>query len=638
MKKVFLRRILPVVMCVLMVLPAFASSIFAANLSATGIPGDKSIIGTERANWAPNGQGYHTSVWNNDRHSKYLNNGTLNHSYQWWEPTDPKRSNGAGVDPTKQHFGFSFDDGYYLLDEIVIYAEKFDEGTNNIKYTIEALILGEWVQVGVGYQDDAVVAEEVSDGSVVKLSIPLVHPKADEGEDINTNNIRVWCSEYGCYAKRTAGECNHDECKALGYHAVGICSEAPTEHDWWLTPKVQEVELMGYTGYRPAFDVPLNAYLVKNAALSGMLGADSSLSMRYPGLAGDDDTASSWRAKTMGAQNIWAEFDKAYALDNVGLNVGGCSADEAGITLTYNIKLLTSGTLEDGTWQTVVTGGTATTQSTVADYVIYDLDEPITALAMMIEITDVKTEAGKNSRAVVTELWAEIADGGKCIFLADYMTSAKKASTATGNLACYGAAYASSNFGYAGISKINNIIDGNCGYADKAWIAENYIKGTYVGVTLREAHNVTKVALYFSDALGGENGQFVFKFDLQAKVGDEFVTIKEGATSYDAEKKSYTVAILLDEAVYTDDLRIVFQSDAQTFPYLKEFEVFEGDFVYSSYIGYELPSSREEGGPDATTVFAERTKAQRGKYFSKLSPIEYFSIALEHDVQIDWLG
>ncbi|MBE6673993.1 MAG: discoidin domain-containing protein [Ruminococcaceae bacterium] len=646
MKKVFLKRILPVVMCVLMVVPAFAFNVLAANLSATGIPGDKSIIGTERANWAPNGQGYHTSVWNGDRHSKYLNNGTYNHSYQWWEPSDPKRPNGAGVDPTKQYFGFSFDDGYYLLDEIIIYAHKRSHGVdpvldangnvvkdengnikyqrteskgfNNVKYTVEALILGEWVQVGVGYQDDGVDYE----GSVQKISITLTHPKAAEGEDINTNNIRVWCSEYGSYAKRYGDFANMQ----------------PTEHDWWLTPCVQEVELMGVTGYRPAFDVPLNAYLVTNAALSGMIGADSSLSMRYPGLAGDDDLGSNWRAKSTGAQNIWAEFDKAYAIDNVGLNVGGCAADEAGITLTYNIKLLTSGTLQDGTWQTVVTDGTATTQSTVADYVIHDLDEPITALAMMVEITSVKTAAGKNSRAVVTELWAEIADGGKCIFLADYMTSAKKASTATGNLACYGAAYASSNFSYAGISKINNIIDGNCGYADKAWIAETYIIDTYVGVTLKEAHDVTKVALYFNDVLGGENGKHVFKFDLQAKVGDKFVTIKEGATSYDAEKKSYIVSILFSEAVHTDDLRIVFKSDALTFPYLKEFEVFEGDFVYSSYIGYELPSSREEGGPDVTNVYGERTMAQRGKYFSKLSPIEYFSIALEHDVQIDWLG
>ena len=43
---------------------------------------------------------------------------------------------------------------------------------------------------------------------------------------------------------------------------------------------------MGYTGYRPLFDVPMNAYLVTNAALSGMIGADSSMDQRYPGLAG----------------------------------------------------------------------------------------------------------------------------------------------------------------------------------------------------------------------------------------------------------------------------------------------------------------------------------------------------------------
>ena len=87
MKNLFLRRILPVALCILMVLPVLALNIFAANMSATGTPGDVSIIGTELQNWAPMGQGYHSSVWNNDRHSKYLNNGTFNHSYQWWEPS-----------------------------------------------------------------------------------------------------------------------------------------------------------------------------------------------------------------------------------------------------------------------------------------------------------------------------------------------------------------------------------------------------------------------------------------------------------------------------------------------------------------------------------------------------------------------
>ncbi|MBO5261548.1 MAG: discoidin domain-containing protein [Clostridia bacterium] len=612
MKKIFLRRILPVALCLLMVVP-MALSAFAVNLSLTGKPGDTSIIGTERQNWAPNGSGYHTSVWNNDRHSKYLNNETYDHSYQYWQPSDPARPNGAGVDATKQHVGFSFDDGYYVFDEVVIYANSYPKGQNNIKYRVEALILGEWVEVGVGYQDDGVKSDK--GGDVTKLSIKLTHP---DGEYINTNNVRIWCSEYGSYAKR-----------------YGDYADKPaTWHDWWLTPCMQEVELIGYTGYRPEFDVPMNAYLVTNAALSGMVGADTSMDMRYPGLAADNDSTTNWKAMKRGAQNIWAEFDKAYKLDNVGINVGGCDTADQNLELTYNIKILTAGTITDGTWEYVVKDQKATTVKDNVDPIVHKLDEPKEALAMMVEITAVSN----NGRAVMTELVAEIADGGKCIFLADYITNAKKVSTATGNLACYGAAYASSNFAYAGVSKIPSIIDGNISYDDDAWIALDYILGTYAGVTLREAHDVTKVVLYFGDALGGTNGEHVFKFDLQAKIDGEFKTVVADATSYDAARKSYTISLVLDQPVHTDDVRIVFKSDAHTFPYLKEIEVFEGDFVYSSYHGYALDTSRTQGGPAATTEFGSRTVSVRGKYFSKQSPLSYFNIALEHDVEIDWLG
>lgn len=619
MKKIFLRKIMPIALCLLMLLPTFIMGISAANESLNGIPGDKSIIGTERMNWAPNGQGYHTSVWNNDRHSKYLNNGSYSHSYQYWQPSDPARPNGAGVDPTKQHVGFSFNDGYYLLDEIVIYANSYDKGYNNIKYTVEALILGEWVQVGVGYQDDGTPSDK--GGDVTRLSIKLTHPNAANGEDINTNNIRIWCSEYGSYAIR------------YGEYA----NQQPTSHDWWITPCMQEVELWGVTGYRPEFDVPLNAYLVTNAALSGMLGADDgSVDMRYPGMAGDEDVSSSWKARRAGASNLWAHFDKEYYIDNVGIDVGGCSGVDAGLTLTYDIYILKSGTPEDGVWELVAANQTAVTQGE-EKHVIHEFDEPTQALGVKFEFTSVKDASNKSARAVVSEVYAQISDGGKCIFLADYITTAKKISTATGNLACYGAAYASSNFSYAGVSQVANIIDGNVAYADNAWIAETYVLNTYVGVTLKETHNVTKVVLYFSDVLGGTNGEYIFKFDLQAKINGEFVTIAS-ATSYDAVKKSYVVSIELPEAVQTDDVRIVFKSDAQTFPYLKEFEVFEKDFYYSSFIGYALDSSKTMGGPAATTQYGERTTATRGKYFSQQSPLSYYNVALEYDVDIDWLG
>ena len=409
MKNIFLRRILPIALCILMVLPVLAMNIFAANESSTGTPGDISIIGTELQNWAPMGQGYHSSTWNNDRHSKYLNNGTYSHSYQWWEPSAPERPNGAGVDPTKQYFGFTFNDGYYLMEDILIYAHSFAKGYNNIKYRIEALILGEWVEVGIGYQDDCVsAADKTSNSDIVKIPVSLSYyrcgvcdspcgatwekceyvvseTKDDEGNvikeyggcgasksnfvaqtffkctnakcgastkentgscalcgsaveekfDINTNNIRVWCSEYGYYAKRYGAYAN----------------QPATTHDWWLTPKVEEVEIMGYTGYRPIFDVPLNAYLVRNAALSGMIGADSSMNMYYPGLAGDEKLNTYWKAMSTGAQNIWADFNTEYDISKVGFSVGGCEDGDVGLTLEYTIKLLTSGTIEDGVWQ-----------------------------------------------------------------------------------------------------------------------------------------------------------------------------------------------------------------------------------------------------------------------------------------------
>ena len=622
MKKMFLRRFLAMALCMLMVLPMFMFNVGAANNSLTAEPGDKSIIGTERQNWGPNGQGYHTSTWNNDRHSKYLVNGTYNHSYQYWEPSDPARPNGNGVDPTKQHVGFSFYDGYYLLDEIIIYAGEYDKGYNNIKYTVEALILGEWVQVGIGCQDDGVPSEY--DG-ISKISIKLEHPKAAEGEDVNTNNIRIWCSEYGYYAKRYGDYAN----------------KPATTHDWWLVPRLQEVEIMGVTGYRPEFDVPLNAYLVHNAALSGMIGATSSAGMRYPLLAGDEDLASSWKVGGYctpdNPQSLWAEFNKEYPVDNVGFNVGGVKSADTGVILTYNVYILTDGTVENGTWEQIVTGATATTTTEMSDYIIHDLGGSRTIKGFKIEFTSAKNASGQNKFASVSELWSEISDGGKCIFLADYITTAKKLSSATGNLACYGTAYASSNFAYAGISNVANIIDGEVSYASKGWIAADYLKDTYVGVTLKEAHDVTKVVLYFPDVLGGNEGEHVFKVDVQAKVDGEFVTIKT-VTSYDAAKKSYIVSVAFDEAVYTDDIRVVFKSDAQTFPYLKELEVFEEGFIYSSFDGYSLDQSRVKGGPAATNEFGARTVAQRGKYFNKLSPIEYFNIALEHDVQIDWLG
>ncbi len=649
MKRIFLRKILPMALCLLMVVPFFAFSSFAVNMSTTGEPGDKSVIGDEKLNFGPEGQGYHSSVWNLDRHSKYLNNGTYNHSYQFWAPNHWKRNPdkvSKDHDNTREYVGFTFDE-HYLVEEIIIYTGSYKKGYNNIKFTVDALILGEWKTVGTARQDDGEIAYEYnSDGEITKITIPLTHPNGDAFvrcnecktvcdksakectscgsgnvklyNDINTNNIRIKFTEYGEHAQRTDG------------------SQA-TEHDWWLVPNLQEVEVMAYTGYKPEFDVPMGAFLVTNAAISGMIGAEGQCQPNaYPGRAGDNNTGTAWKSRRKGAAVAWSEFDQMYKIENVGFTLPAASGDEAGTVYTYDIYILKEGTLEDGKWEKVVAGATATPGEKATSFV-HDIT-PTEALAMKVEFTSVVDSYGDSGYATISEFQAQIADGGKCIFLGDYLTESKKASSATGNLACYGTAYASSNFTYAGVSKTSFLIDGNTTYDDEAWIANNYILGTYAGVTLSEAHEITKVVLYFNDVLGGTDGKYVFNFDIQAKVDGEFVKVGSG-TSYDAGKKQYLSSIQLETPVYTDDIRIVFTSDAQTFPYMKEIEIFAGSYVYSSYSsGFTLDTSRTKGGPAVTTEFGYRTVAQRGKYFNKISPLSYFNIALEHDIEIDWLG
>ena len=122
-------------------------------------------------------------------------------------------------------------------------------------------------------------------------------------------------------------------------------------------------------------------------------------------------------------------------------------------------------------------------------------------------------------------------------------------------------------------------------------------------------------------------------FDLMVKDGDTFKTIAR-ATSYDETTKTYTVSIEFPQPVYTDDVRIVYTSNGTVFPYLKEMEIFEKDFIYSSYASYILDSSRTIGGPLATTAFAERTSVRRASYLDKISPIQYFDVALKYGIDI----
>lgn len=654
-------------------------------------------------NVAPKGGTYHSSIWNNDRGSKFLNNGANYNSYQYWEPSSTGRNNGP-CDDTLQYAGFKFA-SYYEVESMKMYLRKWGNETggfcancltqfktsqlveqkiekgqlksaccpnctteekkqavhltsddhNNVKYTIKALVLGEWLVLGYGYNDDC--EYYVKDGSIVGGNMATLEIKfyeyqrdaetgdflVDENGDpipvldengnkiplkVNTKNVRIECSEYGRYARYYTDQGMNPD-------------ESPLWDHWWKVPGLHEVEIMGREGYTPDFDVPEGAMLSSNAALGGFAGATSATITRNPALGNDDNGTTSWKANnTGGFDEFWIDFDTEYTIKNIALNFGGFSEQEAGASMTYNLSVKIN-----GEWVVIAENQTSVTHTNVITKT-QNLDKLVNFDLNRGGIGGVKltytaaTKDGKDVEPVINEIIANIDQAtkpNKCVFLADYMTVAKKASTATGNLACYGQAYASSSMEYASISDPAYIIDGNTSYDSPSWFAKDFTRGTYCGVVLKEAHEITKVVLHFNDAVtAGKPEEHVLQFEVQAKVDGRYVKIGEG-TSYDVKTKKAVVSVSVDPTM-TDDIRIVYLTNGMVFPYLKELEVYSSQYIYGPYLSYGLDTSRTLYGVKVTETFAAKSAVKRARYLDLISPIEYFDIVMQYGIDVaQWI-
>ncbi|MBQ8840361.1 MAG: hypothetical protein IJ004_03460 [Clostridia bacterium] len=679
-----MKKALSLILCLLMLVPCFAWQIVAEEGETTG----------ELENVALYGMTYHSSVFNNDRSSKYLNNGFLWNSYQMWEPLSTGRNVGP-CDDTLQYCGMKFNT-YYEGESMTIYMKKWDaidgafcvkckkeykneelkdleyktdsktgeqvrksakcptcdgeitsfltDQHNNIKYTIKALIFGEWKILGIAYNNDLTYyvpegENAVQGGNNAFVEIPFYEYDEegnlvlDENGDpkpfkANTKNVRIECTEYGRYAKWYTDQ---------GYDP----DKSPLWDHWWKMPVMHEVIIMGRKGYKPEFDVPEGALLSTNAALGGFANATSATNARYPGLGNDNVSTTSWKGNNVGGvDEFWIDFDTAYAISTVSLNFGGMSEIDSGVDLIYTLSVK-----KGNNWTVIKQGERVTTITDVitdklnADKLkTYTLNEA-GIQGVKISFTSSKKN-GEDVKPVVNEIIAQITKGTtpeKTIFYADYMTVARKASTATGNLACYGTAYASSSFEYSSISDPSYIMDGNISDDSFSWFAANFDTGTYCGVVLKEAHEITKVVLYFNDAITeGKPEEHVMEFEIQAKVNNQYVTIGSG-TSYDADKKSPIVSVEVTPTM-TDDIRVVYITNGMVFPYLKELEVYSSDYIYGPYLGYMLDSSRTLHGRYPTEDFATRSAVKRASYLDIISPIEYFDILVKFGIDVEkWI-
>ena len=269
------KRILATILCICLLVPCFACLAFAADGENT------SPWGGEIINVAPKGKTYQSSIWNADSPARQINNGQYYSSWQFWRPGDEQRGEGyEGVDNTRQWCGLSFN-YYQTINSVSLYTDKYgdfngaycgdcnkrlyegefrinyklddfgqivydkdgnkviesrtcltcqssshvyavSDQNNNVKYTIEVLIQGQWYVAGHGYNDDATYLIN-KDGSIsgeansiLTINFDKVFPQYDKNGDVivdengepvltnfaTTKNVRVVCTEYGAWAHK----------------------------------------------------------------------------------------------------------------------------------------------------------------------------------------------------------------------------------------------------------------------------------------------------------------------------------------------------------------------------------------------------------------------------------------------------
>ena len=504
----------------------------------------------------------------------YLNDNIIdgqinqNGAYEFWRPQTPQRD--PSVAGTDAWFTLKFTE-YKEISKITLLVELAYSTECIVKY--EALIQGEWIEIGTAKYSTSPVYDNYSRVHKVSISIP---------ETVTTKQIRGTIS---------------------GYIS-------------WDPPMISECMVMGATGKAPEFDVPEGAYLTTNVALSGFGEASSSRTNKYPALANDDKNLTYWVAKdTADGQWFKVPFDKEYSVGQVGINLSAVKLIEdeenkINESYAYTVKIEL---LVNNAWTTVYTGDVATTEGADAIFT-KTLDTPVKATA--IKVTYVETN---DNPVALSEVMATTSDGSKCIYIGDIITLQQKLSTAGGNLACYGTPYASSTFTYSNMSDVSYITDGLIENNSFFWLPATPACPAYCGVTLKAKATVDSVALYFNDkfAIDDYGDYHVAAFDVQYKnASGEYVTIASG-TTVDQTTGKPIVAISFTP-VETDDIRIVFKSNGGKFPFLKELEVYshtdeEKLFIYSQFVA--LPTTRCL--PAITKAFAPYTAPKRPAFIAK---------------------
>lgn len=272
---------------------------------------DIDVMGIYLPNVGTKGEAYASSFKHFDWTPPHTFNDGHDFEDDWhgWEPQYPDVAAGSNTSEgfSGEYVGIKFvNREYYKINQITFYMSMHNSsampemGYQDTKYTVEALVEGEWIVIAEfkdsdslpkSYKDyDDAMANDKSDYHIHSYyTITL-------DEKVNTNNVRVTVSEF---AK------NYDGADRL------------------IFPYIFEMRVYAEEGEIPDIELPEGAVLSTNAAANSFPYASSSATNLYPFLAIDGDVRSGWQTKDLSAGQIFGtRFDKIYTIDSFTLELG----------------------------------------------------------------------------------------------------------------------------------------------------------------------------------------------------------------------------------------------------------------------------------------------------------------------------
>ena len=280
----FATKIISVLLLSVMLLAAISVPVYAEEES-------------ELQNVSLLGQAYASSIKNPAWTPAEAINDNLPDNWQGWEPlypTEPADENGL----SGEYCGLQFDSFYEIYGASM---KLRNADTQDITYTIQALIMGEWQDVYVLHDHDYAGEEPLGNGDSFFLECTFDAP-------VNTNNIRVLCSNY---AKNFSG------------------SEL-------VFPYIYELELYGKEGITPSVVIPEGYSITSNLALTGEIVASSAATDHWPALIIDKDSSDkAWMAAADDTNaQIGVKLAEAVDATGISLNFG---TDAAAISYTVSV-------------------------------------------------------------------------------------------------------------------------------------------------------------------------------------------------------------------------------------------------------------------------------------------------------------